>query len=261
MSTIFEGPKSYQWISPSRLVEEDHERAWAEPYVRRSEDVRWILGSYVQSSTENAKQYNSNGHLFPYEDLKSSIKDIPYRPLNFVHIPNRKIGCFAGAEFVYPEGSSVEEGTINVEMPPIVEALACFWLYYDQGLWHDIEMSHKDGTAFFSMEAVPEQVECAACKAVFDYDGPTSKTYCDHLQNRRAKKTLHKPHFLAGALIIPPVKPGWDHAHIKEISQAYEADTDYAHSLYQEIAQQSPQLTDAQINNVMNYVMSELLRA
>jgi hypothetical protein len=130
-------------------------------------------------------------------------------------------------------------------------------LYYDsEGLWPSIEKAYKDGELAFSMEAVPEQITCGQCSKLYDYDGPSSQIYCDHLQQRRSRKILHRPHFLAGALIAPPVKPGWRGAHVKEISQLLEADTDRADAIYREIAGEMPAASELTKEQILYWLLT-----
>lgn len=255
MTSLLETREGFSWLSSASIVEEDRELAWAQPFVRRADDIRWVLGNFVQTSTPELEQANQNGHIFPLSDTRNSILDLPHRPLNYLHIPNRRVGTFTAAELVYPDQGKIEEDASIVGVAPQVEALACYWLYYDDGLWQGIERAYKDGDLFFSMEAVPEQITCANCRKLYDYDGPYSQLYCDHLREKRSKKILHRPHFLAGALIVPPVKPGWRGANVKEISQLLEADTDLTEALYHEVAAATQTLTDAQIENVLYFLL------
>lgn len=251
--SIVEGPRSFHLLGTASVVVDDRELAWAEVHVRPAPDIKWILGNYVQSSTSGDPQPNLNGHIFPYEDLKTSILDIPHRPLNYLHIPNKKVGAFAAAEFTYPTDTTTASGA------PVVEALAAFWTYYDsEGLFAKVEEAYQEGRLAYSMEAVPEQVGCGnvACNAIFDYDGPASAKYCAHLQEHRSKKILHKPHFLAGALIVPPAKPGWAGAQIKEITQLLEADLGLTDAAYREIAAEQPDLKESQIETIIAWLLS-----
>jgi hypothetical protein len=252
MAIIIEGKTGIVVASRAWVVEDSRELAWAEPFVRRAPDIKFILGNYVQTSTEQALRYNSNGHLFGLVDTKEAIKDIPHRPLNYLHIPNRRIGTFAAAEFVWPTGENAAEPE-----PPIVEALSVFWSVYDEGeLWPSIAMAHRDGTLWYSMEAMPEKITCMdeTCNQTYRYAGPGSSTYCAHLQKPRSKKMLHKPRFTGGALIVPPVRPGWVNADVKEISRVLDRDTDESDRLCKEMAAESPGV-DYKIVEEMVYQM------
>ena len=173
-------------------------------------------------------------------------------------LPNRRVGAFAAAELVYPNESAAE-GSGN----PIIEALAAFWEYYERDLWPSIQMAHREGTLFFSMEAVPQSLTCKGkgdfegCGQTYEYAGRQSPTYCDHLNLSASRKILHKPVFTGGALITPGTKPGWRNAHIKELSKLIEDELDQADLLFREIADEAPHMNTLQIENVMAWFLAQ----
>jgi hypothetical protein len=253
--SIVEDTNSFHALGTARVLVNDREMAWAEPFVRRSEDVRWILGNYVQTATADALIANSNGHIFPLEDMAESLPNLAHRPMNINHAPDLRVGTFVASELVYPENADFRAtGGSAPAAPPVAEALAAFWYYYDEGMWDKVERAYKDGQLFFSMEAIPKQITCAKCNSLFDYAGPTDDAYCEHLQVRSAKKILHKPKFLGGALIVPPVKPGWTRANVKEITSLLEHGGVLTDDLYKDIIHDAPTLNDAQIAYVVSYL-------
>ena len=244
--SIVESLSSFHCVGTARILVDDREMAWAEPYVRRADDVKWILGNYVQTATADVPTYNSNGHSFPLEDMAESLPNLNHRPLNINHAPDVRVGTFVASELVYPEGMIDGAG-----IPPIAEALAAYWYYYDEKNFAKVERAFKDGVLFFSMEAIPKQITCAQCNTLFDYHGPQHDEYCDHLQSRSAKKVLHKPKFLGGALIVPPIQPGWSKANIKEISQLLEKNTPLVDEMYTELAASAPHLESLQLEELI----------
>lgn len=253
MSVIVEGKKSVLLAGTASLIDDSREMAWAEKHVVKQPDIRWVLGNYVA-----ADSYNSNGHLFLMDDLKDSITSIPNKPLNLIHLPHRIVGNFAAAEFVYPTEETAGSGIDT----PVVEALAAFYSYYFPELFPAIEMAHKEGQLFFSMEAVPSQLTCKGkgsfegCGAQFDYDGRTSDTYCSHLNEVASRKVLHRAHFTAGALIIPPTRPGWKHADIKELSHLIENNLAEAEAVYDQVAAMSSHLEPRSWERIMAFLLS-----
>lgn len=250
---IAESRRGIHLLGTARVVENDREFAWAEKHVHHSPGNRWILGNFVEANNPN-----QNGHIFPFEDLQTSIDHIPHKPLNLLHIPGRRVGTFAAAEFVYPNESAAD-GSGN----PIIEALAAFWEYYERDLWPSIQMAHREGTLFFSMEAVPESLTCKGkgdyegCGGTFEYAGRQSPTYCDHLNLVASRKVLHKPVFTGGALITPGTKPGWRNARVKELSKLIEDDLEQADLLFREIADEAPHMSTLQIENVMAWFLAQ----
>lgn len=257
MGIVVEGSKSFQLGGLAYLVEEDREMAWAEAHIRRAPDVKWILGNYVQAATEEFPTYNSNGHSFPLEDLKTSVPDLIHRPLNLNHAPNRRLGVFTAAEFVWPTDESAGGNDV-----PIVEALACYWAYYEPELLTSIELAHKEGALFFSMESVPEAITCRGnalhegCGKTYEYAGRQSPNYCDHLNEKASRKTLHKPRFTAGALILPPVRPGWKNADIKELASVIESNMEEAEKAYEQVALEAPHLDPASWEKIALFFLS-----
>lgn len=241
-------------IGAASLVEESDGReiAWAQPHIVRQPDVRWILGNFVQ-----AEKPNSNGHIVETADLRDAMRTIPHKPLNVNHAANRRVGTYTAAEMVYPLG---EEAA--AEQPPIVEALAAFWHYYEPELWPTVQMAHRSGNLFFSMETVPSTITCRGkgsfegCGATFEYAGRQSSTYCDHLNEVCSRKVLHKPQYTAGALIIPPVRPGWKEASVKEVSAFVEERAEEAEVLYREVATEAPQGNPASWERIVTYLLS-----
>lgn len=195
-------------------------KAWAERHVRVDPDLRWILGNFVE-----ANEANSNGHIFPLEDLHAAQHTIAGKPLNMLHRDHYIVGCFAGAQLVTAEGAEINEGETTYAMAaadvgqhPYVEAVAGMWHTRFPEEFFDIKRAHSDGSLYFSMEAIPEEVSCPKCGLKAEFAGLESDTYCDDMQGPVGPKVLHKPTFNGGAIIIPPVKPGWKRADVRTIS-------------------------------------------
>lgn len=257
MAIIVEGKNSFQIGGAAWIVEEGREMAWAESHIQRAPDVRWILGNYVQAATPDRPTFNSNGHSFPLEDLQHSVPELIHRPLNLNHAPNRRLGVFTAAEFVWPTGENAGESEV-----PIVEALACYWHYYEPELYASVELAHKEGALFFSMEAVPETITCRGnalhegCGKTYEYAGRQSPSYCEHLNEKASRKVLHKPRFTAGALILPPVRPGWKNADIKELASVIESNMEEAEKAYEQISQEAPHLDPVSWERIAAFFMA-----
>jgi hypothetical protein len=240
MGIIVEGAHKVVLAGSASVVDDSREFAWAEKHVTKQEDMKFVLGNFVE-----ADRANSNGHIFPLEDLQTAVHTIPHKPLNMIHIPHRIVGTMMAAELVYPTGESAADGE---EAHPIVEALAGYWHYYFPEQWPAIQMAHNEGSLFFSMESVPEKITCRGkgtfegCGETFEYAGRTSDGYCAHLNEVASRKTLHRPHFTASALILPPVRPGWKHADITELSHLIEQNLEEAEKAYEQVSEAAPHL-------------------
>lgn len=218
------------WIGSRAFLlnDDDRPKAWAEKYVRHDRDIRWLLGNFVEADNPNG-----NGHIFPLADLKGyGVATIANKPLNMLHHERYIVGAYAGAELVEP---AIAAGEIA---NPYVEALAGMWGKFFPEELAMIENAHKDGTLFFSMEANPESITCPedGCGHTTVWAGFEDPSYCDHLNaSKISKKILNKAHFNAGAIIIPPVRPGWSNADITSLSSVLQAHADQAEALYDSI--------------------------
>lgn len=179
---------------------------------------------------------------------------------------------------------------------PYMQALAAMWhtLFPDE--FALTAKAHADGKLFYSMECKPATVTCpvsfAGCcgggcgvggeplslddakrkgssKAVpyadgeehtpwsAVFDGLTSDTYCEAMNGRTHPKRLDKPLFRAGALIIPPVRPGWSNAEIKAIAKLVHDNELEAEAIYAAVASESPHLEPKDWEQVMAMVMEQ----
>lgn len=232
-------------------------RAWAERHVRRDPDIRWIVGNYVE-----AEAANSNGHIFPLSELVTAQHTLAGKPLNMLHRERHIVGFFAGAQLLDSNGldwkstsasSVVSSADANGPMAnPYVEAVAGLWHARFPEEYFEIECAHKEGTLFFSMEAIPENVSCPSCQLEAAFEGFESASYCEHMQGPTGPKRLHNPVFAGGAIIIPPLRPGWNRADIKSIAQMlHQQDED----LVAAVAAELPGLQPAQ----WEWLMAQIL--
>lgn len=251
---IVEGPQKVMLGGRAEVIEDDRELAWAEKYVRRSSDLAWVQGNFVCADTANY-----NGHVFPLEDLREAHKDIQHKPLNLLHRSQQIVGVFVGSELLYPTRAADAAPAEAASAPPVpyVEALAAFYRYYFPETYQAVRASHAEGSLFFSMECVPKSLTCmgtqgggAGCGREFDYRGRQHDSYCDHLNGKGAVKRMNKPRFTAGALVIPPAKPGWKDADVTALSQLLE-DSVVAEAAYEQIAAETPHLTPLQWETLM----------
>jgi hypothetical protein len=228
------------------LLPDDRECAWAERRVRVDPDIAWILGNFVEA--DNA---NDNGHIFPLEDLTAGFATVLNKPLNILHQGRYIVGAYVDAELVEPEDIQAAEGN------RIVEALASFWRHQFPEEYELVKRAHSEGAAFYSMECIPEEIACATdgCGLVAKYVGRQSDTYCEHLAAGYGKKKLLKPHFSAGALILPPVKPGWRRADIRSLAK--KTDPELLESVYAQMEEEFPHLGKLEWEYLMKEVVEQ----
>jgi hypothetical protein len=100
-----------------------------------------------------------------------------------------------------------------------IEALSGMWSHvfpFEAAL---VDQADDAGSLFYSMEVRGTHVHCAGptgCDQQFPY--MQVEDHCQHIRERSSIRHIVNPTFRGGALIIPPVKPGWASAH----AQVYE---------------------------------------
>lgn len=233
----------------ARLIEDDREMAWAEKHVRPDPNIKWILGNFVEADNPN-----DNGHIFPLDDLKVAQQTIPHKPLNMLHHGNYIVGAYAAVEMLWPEKEQAEQAH------PYIEALAAFWRHLFPEEYQLVQKAHAEGALYYSMEAIPETLNCPeeGCKfkeEAVAYAGRTSETYCAHMNEARGKKILNNPVFGAGAIIIPPVRPGWKNADISELSNVIEQNADEVESVYANMQHNFPHLDAKAWESMMQLIL------
>lgn len=220
------GDKGVSIASQVRLMSDEMVTAWegAKEHIVLSPDRAYIMGRYVHGGLPA----NRNGHIFSVEDVEAAYKYIPNTPLNLLHQQNRIVGCNVASEMMYPiGGGNVEAKELDV---PHVEVLACVWKGLFPDVYDFLKASHDHGSAWFSLEALPSHMRCDTCSSRFVFAGPTSPTYCDHI-NTRQGAWCENPQFRGNALIVPPAQPGWGDADILQVAAKAEANSGEAENV------------------------------
>lgn len=241
MSVAYEGKNSFFIGSRAMLLDEDRDTAstWATEYIRPNPAVKWILGKYIEA--DNA---NNNKQYWTFSDLKEAQPTITHAPMNLNHHSKSIVGAYVATEMLHPTDS--DQASVQ---HPYVEALGVFWSYYFRNEFQAVERAHREGNLFYSMECVAQSITCGGdqgCGQSFDYAGMISDTYCSHVNEFQSWKILNKPHFLGGALIIPPIKPGWNGAEVQELAKTIERNAEQAESIYESLAQEFPEQSPAE---------------
>lgn len=261
---LIEGRKSYHLATTCSLVGEDTDKAtaWAgaKSHITIRPDTAWLMGNFVE-----ADRPNQNGHLFGLDDLPGAHPSVVHRPLNMGHHDHYNVGTFVATELIFPTGADPDApataaGTMD---HPYVEALAAMWKNLYPTEYLAILGAHRMGASYFSMEAMPESLTCmetdggVECGKTFPFEGLFSDTYCAHMTDMRSKKKLNKPRYIGGAVIIPPMRPGWRNADMAEVAagELVRRHEDEAEAIYQHMAASSSHLAD----DVIEQMMVELL--
>jgi hypothetical protein len=249
MTILTESENSFFLTSSAVLVDTDRDMAaeWASKYIVNNPAIKWVIGKYVE-----ANNANSNGQYWSLEDLRMNQPSIKHSPMNMAHRAHEIVGTFVESEMIYP--STAEEN-------PYIETLGAFWKYYFPNELADVEQAFRTDSLFLSMECVSDSVTCVGpmgCGQTFDYAGPMSETYCDHIRSRASYRQLNNPWFLAGALILPPNRPGWKSADVKEL--AHTVSDEIKDQIYHSIAQESPHMSPEEWEDMMFKILEQTFR-
>lgn len=248
MTVLVEGQKSFFIGSQAHLVTTDRELAWAERTVRHNPAYKWVLGRFVE-----ADKANKNRQYWALDQLRMAQPSIQYAPMNMLHRPHQIVGAFVDTEMIYPTDEQAAESH------PYIDALGVFYSYYFPEALHLIEHAHATGSLYFSMECVAKDIVCAGdtgCGKSFAYEGPKHPSYCEHLNDGLSIKQLEEPHFLAGALIVPPEKPGWPGAEVNELSSLVETHSREMEMAYEQISEDMDHLSPTQWEFIMGKIVS-----
>lgn len=279
MSIIVEGKKSIHIASAAMLVEENRELAWAEKHVIANPALAWIVGKYIGTNKPN-----DNGHIFNPNEIGEARQSLVYAPMNMLHRPQQVMGVYVANEIIWPtaagqDGYSAAElhdahdvsqsataaaGVPVTETEPFLEAVAAFYKYYFPEQFEAVRMAHNEGSLAWSMECVPATVTCAdgsGCDQTFAYMGRQDPSYCDHLNQPGALKKLNKPHFTAGALVLPPARPAWRGANVTELSTMVRTELEAAESIYDQTAKEFPEMEAKQWETVMATLVAQMVAA
>lgn len=167
--------------------------------------VKWVSGNYTRSG-----EPNKNTQFFTAGDLEFGDYSIRYAPLNLVHRVRQPIGFFHSARRSFSDEAADTGNDFTVQV------LAGMWTHIFPLEAALIDQADDSGSLCFSMECRGEKITCAGdagCGNTFDY--MAFEDHCEHLKGRTSIRHLVNPTFRGGAIIIPPVKPGWTEAHAK----------------------------------------------
>lgn len=250
MTILTEGENSFFISGQAIMVDTDRDLAseWASRHIVNNPALKWIVAKYVE-----ANNANSNGQYWSLEDLRMNQMSIHHSPMNMGHRANEIVGTFVASEMIYPA---------HEDQNPYIETVGAFWKYYFPNELAIVEMAYNAGALWTSMECVSESVTCVGpegCGQTFPYQGPHSDTYCEHIQEGRAYRQLDNPHFLAGALIYPPDRPGWKSADVKEFAGS--VPDEEKDRILAAVAAESPHLSAAEWEQTMFSLLSQQYKA
>ena len=166
--------------------------------------IKWISGNFVESDNPN-----QNKQFWTAGDLEIAEYTIKGAPLNMVHKVRQPVGFFQDTHRTITPTESDEDEAKEVA-PFRIQALAGMWTHifpFESAL---VDAADERGLLYYSMECRGTHLTCAGdqgCGETFEYMKPT--THCEHLKERASIRHIVNPTFRGGALIVPPVRPGW----------------------------------------------------
>lgn len=185
--------------------------------------ITWIAGDFVEGDNPN-----SNKQFWTAGDLELAEYSIKYAPLNMVHKFRTPIGFYAATKTVKLDRAlvAVDDDAANGETAQPhgsmkIQALSGLWSHifaFESAL---VEQADEEGLLFYSMECRGTHLICAGedgCGQTFEYGRPD--THCEHLLERSSIRHIVNPTFRGGALIVPPINPGWTEARAGILTDA-----------------------------------------
>lgn len=175
----------------------------------------YLKGRFVEADTPNG-----NGALWTTEDLQLGQSTVAGGPLNWLHQETKIIGTLLDGNLI----SGREAAAAGVGNH--IVSHAAVWRFLFPRETDTIERASVDKGVFYSMECLSREVQCVdtpgrpGCGEIFGYEDYDAKRACAHLNERSSVRRFVDPLFLGGAIIVPPVKPGWAKAEVDVMRQA-----------------------------------------
>lgn len=221
--------------------------------------IKWIAGDFVEADNPN-----SNKQFWTKDDLAMGEYSIKYAPLNMLHKQRQPVGFFASTRTIDLSSDDKAKSSVfdmATKGSAKIEALSGLWSHifpFESAL---VDQADEAGSLFYSMEVRGTHVHCAGptgCDKSFDYMAP--EDHCSHIKERSSIRHIVNPTFRGGALIIPPVKPGWASAHASVYEQAIRDEAsryaELTEQAYLQVNQNGSEVTPAAWEHLMATVVS-----
>lgn len=175
--------------------------------------------TYLRGRFVEADAPNQNGAMWTTADLELGQNTVAGGPLNWLHDDRKIIGSLLDGNLVAAREAAGADAAVGNH----IETTAAVWRFLFPGQADAIEKAATDHGLYFSMECISRQVACVGdtgCGEAFDYGDYDAGKVCSHLRERSSVRRFVDPIFLGGAVIVPPVKPGWANAEAEVVRQA-----------------------------------------
>lgn len=216
-SFVVEGENGGLFLTaPASLLTQEKAANW-EKAAKANPHYTYLQGRFVEADAPNR-----NNAYWTTADLEVGQPTVANGPLNWLHDERHIIGTLIDSELVYREAAS--------EMNNHIVAMAAVWRFLYPSETQVIERASEQSSLWFSMECESESVTCVdapgrpGCGETFPYATVMREPakVCSHIREKSSVRRFDNPTFLGGAVIIPPVRPGWAQADAKVLRQAAE---------------------------------------
>lgn len=218
-STVLSTPVENETAERAFVVEGESGRTVISAPLREvaaaNKGFTYLKGRFVEADTPNR-----NGALWTTDDLQMGEASVVGGPLNWLHDDTHIIGTLMDAKLV--AGKEAASAGIGNH----IQTSAAVWRFLFPNETAIIEKAAADNKLWYSMECVSEKVMCVdspdhpGCGETFEYAAYNAKEVCGHLKERSSVRRFVNPIFLGGAIIVPPVQPGWAKADVEVVRQA-----------------------------------------
>lgn len=140
---------------------------------------------------------------------------------------------------------------------PFMAAVSAAWNWVHPEKVRQVKSAADQGKLYYSMECIAREMSCVSdethegCDKSFDYIQAMTKpeSCCEHIAGRTSARRMVDPTFLGGAVIVPPVQPGWGAANVELVKQQ-------AALLAEQTAEVAGDMTDSQWESLMAAVVN-----
>lgn len=200
---------------PDREMAAEYEKAAG------NDKLLHLTGKFVEADKPNV-----NGAFWTAEDLDYGERTPVHAPVNFLHRHRHIIGTFTDSKLLRPSAEAAAAGNGR----PYLGVNAVVWQEFFPYEARMIEMASNSKSLFWSMECQSRTVRCETsadgafqgCGAEYPFQQVfyRPESICAHLRGKSSQRHFIQPRYNAGAVILPPVKPGWRGASAEVKAQA-----------------------------------------
>lgn len=183
--------------------------AWQKA-AKSNDSYLWLAGRFVE-----ADRPNRNKAMWSTKDLELGEPTVANGPLNWLHEERHIIGSIADAKLVKVDRQAA--GAVGNH----IAAAAVVWPWLWPNEARMIAAASQEGRLWYSMECISREVACLECDNTMTYRDYMTKASerCGHMRMGSARR-FAQPTFLGGAVILPPVRPGWANANAEVMQRA-----------------------------------------